>query len=125
MLANVLFNADTVLGTLPGPIAGFTMLHPDPVFKSKHMKRRMTHPELLTALAKWAPPGIQLYLQTDVWDVYEQAAADAVDVSQLWQREADPDMNPWGIASAREVYASQTQHSAILRISLRRTGQPV
>lgn len=38
--ANLQYSADTILGTMPGPINTVTILHPDPWFKKRHKKRR-------------------------------------------------------------------------------------
>ena len=44
---------------------------PDPWFKSRHKKRRVVQPELVTVLADHLPPGGWLWMQSDVLDVAE------------------------------------------------------
>ncbi|CAM9647756.1 unnamed protein product, partial [Hapterophycus canaliculatus] len=43
----------------------------DPHFKTKHYKRRVMQPELVTCIEKHLGPGGTLFMQSDVLDVAE------------------------------------------------------
>jgi tRNA (guanine-N7-)-methyltransferase len=78
-LANLQFvQADGMLflETLPAHVrlADVFILFPDPWPKSRHHKHRLIQPEFLTALARRAAPGAQLYFRTD----HEPYFADAL-----------------------------------------------
>lgn len=51
------------------PLVSVTVQHPDPCFKTRHSRRRVLTPRVLSTLARRMPGGAALYLQTDVPDV--------------------------------------------------------
>lgn len=82
------------LQALPaGQLELVTIQFPDPWFKTKHHKRRVLQPSLLSALATALAPGMTLFLQSDVPEVIEPMV-ELVERSGCFERpEGDP--RPW------------------------------
>ncbi len=70
-------NANVVLPTLlpPGKLHRVSIQFPDPWFKRKQQKRRVTQPELVGAIARLMVPGGQVLLQSDVREVAREMVA--------------------------------------------------
>lgn len=52
-------------------IARVFIFHPDPWFKKKHHKRRVIRPEFVEVLSKKLKPGAELFISTDVTDLFD------------------------------------------------------
>jgi tRNA (guanine-N7-)-methyltransferase len=71
--ANLTYNVQPVLGTLPDKIRSMSVMYPDPWFKPKHHKRRLMNLEFLAAVAPFARQGAPLHFQTDSFDLFTEA----------------------------------------------------
>ncbi|HEY9881894.1 MAG TPA: tRNA (guanosine(46)-N7)-methyltransferase TrmB [Leptolyngbyaceae cyanobacterium] len=70
-------NANIALQTLmeswpQAPLQRVSIQFPDPWFKKRHQKRRVTQPELVATLATYLPTGGEVVLQSDVQEVAEE-----------------------------------------------------
>lgn len=85
-----------------------TIQFPDPHFKSRHAKRRVVTPELVTTLARFMPPGATVFLQSDVQSVLDEMRLQFRDRPDYFQdgKEGIDDYveeNIFGIPTEREV----------------------
>lgn len=67
LFCNVNRSLQTLLSSLPtGTLQRVTIQFPDPWFKTRHAKRRMVQPELVSDLAKYLAVGGVVFLQSDI-----------------------------------------------------------
>ena len=91
----------------PNSLARVFLNFPDPWYKTRQHKRRVTTPELVEDIATALRPGGELFFQTDVWDL----AIDALAAIETCERLANVNGawsfhrggNPYGARSRREV----------------------
>jgi tRNA (guanine-N7-)-methyltransferase len=110
----VFCNANRHLPELFGPasVARVYLNFPDPWFKLRHRKRRMIDEVLARGIFDITPPGAEVFIQSDVWEV----ALDAMEVFERlddrFVNRAGPwsfwrEGNPYGVRSWREMNAEQ------------------
>jgi tRNA (guanine-N7-)-methyltransferase len=115
-------------GTLPaGQLALVTIQFPDPWFKTKHRKRQVLQPPLLTALAAALAPGQALFLQSDVLGAIEPMVA-LVEASGSFERPAG-DARPWRAANPLALPTERETHVLsqglpVYRVLYRRNASP-
>jgi tRNA (guanine-N7-)-methyltransferase len=93
-----------LLSSLPaGAFQRVSIQFPDPWFKKRHHKRRVTQPELVQQLAEGLPGGGIVFLQSDVLEV-EQDMCDRFSESPHFQRQGDDWLqeNPMPVPTERE-----------------------
>ena len=92
-----------LLGTLPDgvPVQAVTVLHPDPWFKKRHVKRRVVSAEFMDDLAGYLPGGARVHLQTDVPELFTDLQ-EQVGLSPLFTRLPNPTEPPFGVKTPRE-----------------------
>ncbi len=67
LFCNVNNSLDSLLSSLPpGSLQRVTIQFPDPWFKTRHAKRRVVQPELVTELANYLAVGCVVFLQSDM-----------------------------------------------------------
>lgn len=67
LFCNVNNSLDSLLSSLPpGSLQRVTIQFPDPWFKTRHAKRRVVQPELVTELANYLAVGSVVFLQSDM-----------------------------------------------------------
>lgn len=69
LFANMNVHMDVIFGSLPGPLASISILHPDPWYKKKHARRRLVTESFALQLSTFITPEIPIYVQTDVKDL--------------------------------------------------------
>eukprot|EP01138_Halocafeteria_seosinensis_P002667 gb/GECG01002726.1/.p1 GENE.gb/GECG01002726.1/~~gb/GECG01002726.1/.p1 ORF type:complete len:241 (+),score=18.73 gb/GECG01002726.1/:1-723(+) len=102
--ANLQYNANSILGTLPGPLSVVTMFHPDPWFKKRHRKRRLITAEFLNLLCHYVSSGAKVHIQTDVPELYEDICDQISKATSKLKRHEEPSRNPFGVRTPREEY---------------------
>ena len=103
-----------LLSSFPeGVLQRVSIQFPDPWFKKRHQKRRVTQPELVQQLADGLPRGGMVFLQSDVLEV-EQDMCDRFTENPNFQRQGKAWLpeNPLSVPTERE------------RVTLEK-GQPV
>ena len=90
-------------------VARVFMHFPDPWWKRKHEKRRLTGDTLLDEIARILRPGGELFVQTDVEDraLVHLSAVRAHASFELGGREGYLEANPYGARSNREARAAE------------------
>jgi tRNA (guanine-N7-)-methyltransferase len=106
LFCNVNNSLKSLLSSLPaGTLQRVTIQFPDPWFKSRHAKRRVVQPELVTALAEYLAVGGVVFLQSDVKFVAEEMRdrfAEHPDFTPLGTT-AWLTQNPLPVATEREI----------------------
>lgn len=109
-----------------GEIALVSIQYPDPHFKKSHQKRRVVTPELVNVLAKYIPPGREIFIQSDIKDVLDsmrltireegsESFTDLIeDVDEYMEN------NPIGVPTEREVSVLD-QNLPVFRTVFKRT----
>ncbi|NJN31923.1 MAG: tRNA (guanosine(46)-N7)-methyltransferase TrmB [Synechococcales cyanobacterium RM1_1_8] len=93
-----------LLGSLPaGVLQRVSIQFPDPWFKKRHQKRRVTQPELVQQLADGLPVGGTVFLQSDVLEV-EVEMCDRFSAHPNFQRRGAGWLaeNPMAVPTERE-----------------------
>jgi tRNA (guanine-N7-)-methyltransferase len=109
LFCNATINLQDWLQALPaGQLALVTIQFPDPWFKTKHRKRQVLQPPLLTALAAALAPGQALFLQSDVLGAIEPMVA-LVEASGSFERPAG-DARPWRAANPLALPTERETH---------------
>jgi len=103
-------------------VARVFMHFPDPWWKRKHEKRRLTGDTLLDEIARILGPGGELFMQTDVEDraVVHLAAVREHAAFSLGGREGYLDHNPYQGRSNREARAAEDGLPVWRTLALRR-----
>jgi len=98
-----------LLQSLPeGTLQRVSIQFPDPWFKKRHQKRRVTQPELVQQLADGLPSGGIVFLQSDVLEV-EEDMCDRFSANPNFQR-SSPDWlteNPMPVPTERETVTQE------------------
>lgn len=93
-----------------GRLARVFINFPDPWFKQRHHKRRVTTPELVAVIHRKLAPGGALFFQSDVFDLALDAMA-VIEESGLFENQTSEWgfalTNPYGARSLREVYTDE------------------
>ncbi|MBD2354640.1 tRNA (guanosine(46)-N7)-methyltransferase TrmB [Tolypothrix sp. FACHB-123] len=117
LFCNVNKSLETLLSSLPaGTLQRVTIQFPDPWFKTRHAKRRIVQPELVSELANYLAVGGVVFLQSDIESLaiemrhnFCQHPAFQKLSSQDWMAE-----NPLPVATEREI-ATQNKGEPIYR----------
>jgi len=93
----------------PSGMKRVTIMFPDPCFKKRHWKRRVTTPELVALISKYLNPGTgEVFLQSDVLSAAEHmrqtfrddgSLVDLHESMEEWMH----DDNPMGVPTEREL----------------------
>lgn len=111
--ANMNFQQQLLIPSLPSTIASVSIFHPDPWMKKRHLKRRLVTPTFVTELADLLQPGTPIYVQTDVEELFEYMV-EVFEHSQRYGFDALHE-NPLGIATDREKFV-RDQGGDIFRV---------
>ncbi|MBD2195120.1 MULTISPECIES: tRNA (guanosine(46)-N7)-methyltransferase TrmB [Calothrix] len=117
LFCNVNKSLETLLSSLPaGTLQRVTIQFPDPWFKTRHAKRRIVQPDLVSELANYLAVGGVVFLQSDIESLaiemrnnFCQHPAFQKLSSQDWMAE-----NPLPVATEREI-ATQNKGEPIYR----------
>jgi tRNA (guanine-N7-)-methyltransferase len=105
LFANINTSIESILASLPaGKLQRVSIQYPDPCFKTKHAKRRMVQPQIVTEIDKYlAPEGI-VFLQSDL-EWVAQEMCDRFDLHPNFNRDRSEwlPVNPLGIPTERET----------------------
>jgi tRNA (guanine-N7-)-methyltransferase len=102
-------NINTSLATLlaslpPGKLQRVSIQYPDPCFKTRHAKRRMVQPELVTEIAQYLPIGGEVFLQSDLEWVAQEMCDRFSENPAFSRTQLDwLEPNPLGVPTEREV----------------------
>ncbi|HEX6244629.1 MAG TPA: tRNA (guanosine(46)-N7)-methyltransferase TrmB [Polyangiales bacterium] len=116
-------DARQLLPRLPAASLSRVFMHfPDPWWKRRHEKRRLTGDTLLTEIARTLAPGGEFFMQTDV---AERAALhlEALRAERVWELAGEGGYvakNPYQARSNREVRAEQDGLPVYRTLALRR-----
>ena len=107
LFGNINSSASILLESLPTNSLNYiTIQFPDPWFKKKHHKRRVTQPELVNHLVDYLAPEGTIFLQSDIEEVAiemrDRFAANPLLIQQ--HSETWLDINPLPIPTERELY---------------------
>ncbi len=92
-----------------GEIALVSIQFPDPHFKKSHQKRRVVTPELVDILARYIPPGRDVFIQSDIKDVLDNMRLTIREEGAEYFTDMIEDVdeymaiNPVGVPTEREV----------------------
>eukprot|EP00904_Undaria_pinnatifida_P001383 jgi/Undpi1/11245/HiC_scaffold_30.g13543.m1 len=81
---------------------------PDPHFKTKHYKRRVMQPELVTCIEKHLRPGGTLFMQSDVLDVVHDMRVITREAAEVLE-DSRPDMDDWMEGPENNPFGIQTE----------------
>ncbi|BAY08432.1 tRNA (guanosine(46)-N7)-methyltransferase TrmB [Calothrix sp. NIES-2098] len=117
LFCNVNRSLNALLSSLPeGTLQRVTIQFPDPWFKTRHAKRRIVQPELVSDLAKYVAAGGVVFLQSDIEflaiemrDIFAQNPAFQKLSAGEWLTE-----NPLPVSTEREI-ATQNKSEPIYR----------
>jgi tRNA (guanine-N7-)-methyltransferase len=117
LFCNVNRSLKTLLSSLPtGTLQRVTIQFPDPWFKTRHAKRRIVQPELVSDLANYLAVGGLVFLQSDIEflatemrDMFAESPAFQKLSAQEWLEE-----NPLPVSTEREI-ATQNKGEPIYR----------
>lgn len=117
LFCNVNNSLAPILSTLPsGILQRVTIQFPDPWFKTRHAKRRVVQPELVTELANYLAVGGMVFLQSDqkfiaveMCDRFTENPAFAKMGTEEWLAE-----NPLPVPTEREI-ATQKKGEPVYR----------
>ncbi|OUL26781.1 tRNA (guanosine(46)-N7)-methyltransferase TrmB [Nostoc sp. T09] len=118
LFCNVNRSLKTLLSSLPtGTLQRVTIQFPDPWFKTRHAKRRIVQPELVSDLANYVAVGGVVFLQSDIEslalemrDIFAQNPAFQKLSTEEWLTE-----NPLPVSTEREI-ATQNKGEPIYRV---------
>lgn len=112
-----------------GQIALVSIQFPDPHFKKSHQKRRVVTPELVNILAKYIPPGRELFIQSDIQEVLDNMRLTIREEGSKYFSDLLDDVNeymdynPIGVPTEREISVLE-QDLPVYRTMFRRTETP-
>ncbi len=76
LFCNANVSLDEWLFALPkGQLQRVSIQFPDPWFKRRHRKRRVLQPSLLLSIARSLSQGKHLFIQTDIFEVFQQMSS--------------------------------------------------
>jgi tRNA (guanine-N7-)-methyltransferase len=109
----------------PSSLARVYLNFPDPWYKTRQHKRRVTTPELVEDIAACLRPGGELFFQSDVWELALDALA-AIESCDALRNEAGAwtfwkQGNPYGARSRREL-GCEIDGAPIWRMLYRKLG---
>ncbi|MFT3922669.1 MAG: tRNA (guanosine(46)-N7)-methyltransferase TrmB [Myxococcales bacterium] len=119
-------DAREVLARVPGASVARVFMHfPDPWWKRKHEKRRLTGDTLLDQIARVLMPGGEFFVQTDVHDRAERHLAALRDHGgfELAGQGGYIVENPYGARSNREARAAEDGLPVHRTLAIKRAGQ--
>jgi tRNA (guanine-N7-)-methyltransferase len=105
VFANINISLASLLTSLPtGVCQRISIQYPDPCFKTRHAKRRMVQPELVSVLAENISLGTEIFLQSDLeWVAQEMVDRFAENPAfQLQNNDWLPE-NPLPVQTEREI----------------------
>ena len=81
---------------------------PDPLFKKQHQKRRVVTPEFVETLAKYIPAGKQVFIQSDIKEVFDVMRTELREYSIYFEDtihnfDETLETNPLGVPTEREI----------------------
>ncbi|CAM9147933.1 unnamed protein product [Ascophyllum nodosum] len=85
---------------------------PDPHFKTKHYKRRIVQPELITCIERHLRPRGTLFMQSDVFEVMEDMRIITRDTAELLE-DTRPDMDDWMEGPEQNPFGIQTERERV------------
>jgi tRNA (guanine-N7-)-methyltransferase len=108
----------SILSTIPANLLQRVSIQfPDPWFKTRHAKRRVVQPELVTELAEYLAPGGIVFLQSDIEFVADEMRSRFFDNPRFkiqgsgeWLAE-----NPLKVPTEREI-ATQMKGESVYRV---------
>lgn len=112
-----------------GQLETVSIQFPDPHFKASHAKRRVVTPELVTTLAEFLTAGKEVFIQSDVLDLFNDMRERFREESGYFTDTVEdfndylPD-NPIGVPTEREV-SVLVQNLPVYRTVFRRTDKAV
>eukprot|EP00566_Odontella_aurita_P018940 CAMPEP_0113528856 /NCGR_PEP_ID=MMETSP0015_2-20120614/2071_1 /TAXON_ID=2838 /ORGANISM="Odontella" /LENGTH=315 /DNA_ID=CAMNT_0000427423 /DNA_START=205 /DNA_END=1152 /DNA_ORIENTATION=+ /assembly_acc=CAM_ASM_000160 len=92
-----------------GPVSYASIQYPDPHFKKAHKKRRVVTPELVNTLAKYIPVDCDVFIQSDIKDVFDDMREKLREHGEDYFHDVLTDFgmtldeNPIGVPTEREV----------------------
>jgi tRNA (guanine-N7-)-methyltransferase len=105
VFGNINTSLPTLLASLPaGKLQRISIQYPDPCFKTRHAKRRVVQPELVSDIARYLPSGGEVFLQSDL-EWVAQEMCDRFSEHPAFRRTQTNwiEPNPLGIPTEREV----------------------
>lgn len=111
--ANMNFQQQLLIPSLPSAVASVSIFHPDPWMKKRHLKRRLVTHEFVTELADLLRPGTPIYVQTDLEELFEYMVG-VFELSRRYGFDALHE-NPLGIPTDREKFV-RDQGGDIFRV---------
>jgi len=124
LFCNVNASMGSLLSSLaPGTLQRVSIQFPDPWFKTRHAKRRVVQPELVTELAEYLAPKGTVFLQSDIKFValemcHRFAAHPAFERQGMGQWLID---NPFPVPTEREI-ATQNKGEPVYRALFTKIG---
>ncbi len=117
-------NANNALGKLfkPGQLNNVYVMHPDPWYKKKHLKRRVVNAAFIKLLAEYMAVGAELHVATDKEDLAQDMLFDLEAESSFENvcgKNNYAEKNIEGVRSDIEIY-HQKQDNPIYRMIFRR-----
>ncbi len=105
VFANINISLASLLASLPPEVCQrISIQYPDPCFKTRHAKRRMVQPGLVSALADHLSPGTEIFLQSDLeWVAQEMVDRFAENPSFQRQSFTWLPENPLPVQTEREI----------------------
>lgn len=92
-----------------GTVSYVSLQYPDPHFKKSHQKRRVLTNELVRTLAKFVPAGCDVFIQSDIKDVFDDMREKIREHGKTHFRDVVADFeetldeNPLGVPTEREI----------------------
>mmetsp|Transcript_15135 Transcript_15135/g.22003 ORF Transcript_15135/g.22003 Transcript_15135/m.22003 type:complete len:313 (+) Transcript_15135:65-1003(+) len=92
-----------------GEVGLVSVQYPDPHFKKSHQKRRVLTPQLVHTLAKYMKEGREIFIQSDIKDVFDNMRETVREFGDEYFIDAISDIgeymdeNPVGVPTEREV----------------------
>jgi tRNA (guanine-N7-)-methyltransferase len=105
VFANINISLASLLTSLPaGSCQRISIQYPDPCFKTRHAKRRMVQPELVSVLAENLSLGTEIFLQSDLeWVAQEMVNRFAENSAFQRQNTEWLSENPLPVQTEREI----------------------
>ncbi len=105
VFGNINSSLPTVLSSLPADkLQRISIQYPDPCFKTRHAKRRIVQPELVSDIARYLPIGGEVFLQSDLeWVAQEMCEKFAEEPSFSRTQPEWLEPNPIGVPTERET----------------------
>ncbi|CAM9764297.1 unnamed protein product [Ectocarpus sp. 6 AP-2014] len=85
---------------------------PDPHFKTRHYKRRVLQPELVTCIEQHLEPGGTLFMQSDVLEVVEDMRVITRETARVLE-DTRPDMEDWMEGPDKNPFGVQTEREKV------------